>query len=302
MRLSKSFQHLRITPSEPSSAANSGSLRAWALICFVSAIGVVALAVGGNPGVELLPFMVFGLTVVGAEHRDRLFGDETSVSGTIVVAMAAVVGFSRGAWLLGPTTCCALAGVYWPHLRRCAWSRVAVNTASMALAAAAAAAVFHETGGAATRLGLIWLSLGVAALCAFWIVNSMILGAAVAIIQRRSLRVVCFELVRSDTGLLPFAVLGLFSGYVVLQVGIFAGWLLLLAVLLGLDVLVIRKSGRGVVQRFALRVGRVLGARGSIARRHARPPIVEVELSDDDVLDVVRGAILDLPASRVPES
>ena len=280
MSSSKSFQRLSAAPAEPTVARIEFGLRIWSAVCCAAAVSLAAWAAAFNPRIHLVPLGILALTVVIAEHRDRLFGDETSVSGTIVVAMAAVVAFSDGAWLLGPMICGAMAGIYWPHLRRRAWSRCAINTASMALAAGAAAAVFHASGGTVSHINVAWLLAGFGSVLTFWVVNSAVLGVAVGIIQRRRLLDVCLQLVRSDTGLLPFAALGLVTGEIFLKVDPLAGWALLIALLLVLDVVVIRQAGRAFIRSFAFGtvalVSATLALSFSAANAHPSIPLAVV--------------------------
>ena len=221
---------------------DSWRLRAWAFLAlgFASSIAVIA-AISGR-SLSGYPLLLFGGTLIVAEHRDRLFGDETSVSGSIVVSMATVLVFASSAWLVGPIVCAAMAGAYWPHLRTRAWSRIGINASAMSLAAAAAAGVFHATWSGTSFLTIRSAGAGLLALLAFWLVNSIVLAVAVASIQRRPFWSLVLELVRSDPGLLPLAYLGFLTGYVTVRVGIIDGWLLLLGVLVLVDRLVIQAS------------------------------------------------------------
>jgi hypothetical protein len=226
---------------QPASARAGRLLNAWAATAFAAAVAVAVAGAILTRSIPLGWLALFGATVVWAEHRDRLFGDETSVSGSIVVVMAAVVAFSRGSWLFAPMFCASLAGLYWPHLRRAAWSRVLVNAASMSLAAAAAAGVFHLLAGSRRALDVEMALAAVVALAAFWVANCLILGVAVGIIRQRGLVAACLELLREDLELLPFAYLGFLSGYLVLKVSFWVGWALLVGVLALFDVVVVRR-------------------------------------------------------------
>jgi len=157
--------------------------------------------------------------------------------------MATILVFAHGAWLSGPMICAALAGCYWPHLRARAWSRVAINASAMSLAAGAAALILHLLP-ITSIYSFRFVATAVAATCTFWTANSVVLAVAVATIQEQPIPSVAWRLVGSDLGLLPFAVLGLLSGYVGAQHGIIDGWLLLVAVLALLDVFVIRGVSR----------------------------------------------------------
>src|SRR5260370_40809755 len=78
-------------------------LHVWAATALAGAAGTLIVArVLQARSTPLGWVALFGATVICAEHRDRLFGDETSVSGSIIVVMAAVVVFSRSSWLFAP--------------------------------------------------------------------------------------------------------------------------------------------------------------------------------------------------------
>ena len=218
-------------------------LRTLAIVSLGLALAVAAVGSIGSPLPRVFPVLLLGFTMIGAEHRDRLFGDETSVSGSIAVAMATIFVFAHGAWLSGPMICAALAGCYWPHLKARAWSRVAINASAMSLAAGAAAIVLHLLP-ITDIYSIGFVTTVVGSICAFWMANSVVLAVAVATIQQRPIPSVVRHLIVSDLGLLPFAFLGLLSGYVATRNGIIDGWLLLVAVLALLDVLVIRGVGR----------------------------------------------------------
>jgi hypothetical protein len=62
-----------------------------------AALGVL-FAKEGVPHADLL--CIFGSLIVLSENRDRVFGDETSLSGSIIVAICAVFAFSTTTPLL----------------------------------------------------------------------------------------------------------------------------------------------------------------------------------------------------------
>jgi hypothetical protein len=218
-------------------------LRILAIVAFGVAAAVVVVGLLETSLPPILPIALFGVTMAVAEHRDRLFGDETSVSGSIAVAMATILVFAPGSWLAGPMICASLAGCYWPHIRARAWSRVAINAAAMSLAAAGAAAIVHaflKTQAFDLRLAVV----GCVAVAVFWICNSVVLAAAVATIQQRRPFAIAWRLVKSDVGLLPFAYMGFLSGVLAAGGGTVNAWLALLAILVLLDRIVIRASER----------------------------------------------------------
>jgi hypothetical protein len=227
-------------------AESVGRANSWLRVLGLAALGTAASIIGislsDEPSIWIAPLVLLSVILVGAEHRDRLFGDGTSVSGSIVVSMASIAVFARGQWLAAPMICSAVAGLYWPHIRTRALSRIAINAGSMSLAAGTAAFVFRVVAPPSNAIGVQLSIAGVLALSTFWIINSAILAAAVAALQgRRWLRVV-LDLVRSDTALLPFALIGLGCGYLVGRAGEWIGWLALLVTLALADALLIRKG------------------------------------------------------------
>lgn len=225
---------------------------------FAALLATIALGSVLSPLPRSLPLALLVGTVIAAEHRDRVFGDGTSVSGTIVVVMAAVAYFSGGGWLLGPALCGSAAAIYWPHIRHLSWSRIVVNASSMGLAGAAAALVYRTGGGLPQASGFPVVG-GLLAVVAFWIVNTAILSAAVTSIERSRLRTVALTLVRSDIGLVPFALLGIAAGYFAKTDGLGFGWIALAALLALVDLLIARPIAIRAVLRGTMAVA-LLGA------------------------------------------
>ncbi len=230
--------------ADPSNVATEVGLRFFAGTVLLVAGGTLAFASLSAPVVSWKPLFVLAALLVCAEHRDRLFGDQTSASGSIVVAMAAVLAFSSGPWLAGPMLCSVVAGAYWPHIRNRAWSRIAVNASAMSLAAATSATIFHLVGTGAHEIGARALAGGVAAVLAFWTVNSLVLGIAVATIQRRRLWEVCRSLLFSETELLVFAYGGFLVGFVFANAPMWSAALSLGLLLVVLDLIVMGRSAR----------------------------------------------------------
>jgi hypothetical protein len=181
------------------------------------------------------------LLMIVAEHRDRLFDDETSMSGSIVVALASIVAFRESAFLLGPILCGACAGLYWPHLRERAWAKIVINAATIAFSTLAAAAVFNLVWWPSLQAFLDVLIAGLIATLAYWAVNCVMLAGATAIIGRKRFWPMTIELVRSETEMLGFALAGALCGLLFIEVGIWAGALALVLVLAAVDVLVISR-------------------------------------------------------------
>jgi hypothetical protein len=183
----------------------------------------------------------FVLLMILAEHRDRLFGDETSMSGSIVVAIASVVAFRTQAPLLAPLLCGISAGLYWPHLRNHCWSKVLVNAASIGFSTLAAALAFgiggSDLAGSVAGVAL----LAPLSVLAYWLVNSTLLAGASVLLRGGHLRPTLMVLIRSETVMLVFAFVGALCGLVFIEVGTWEGVLALGGVLASVDVLVIAR-------------------------------------------------------------
>jgi len=217
-------------------------LRGWGGLTLGAALSVIAVSLISDPVVDVPLVIALSVMLMLAEHGDRLFGDGTSISGSMVVAMAAVIVFERSQWLAAPMICSAAAGLYWPHLRTRALSRIAINAGSMSLAAGVAAVAFHTLAYGSKGGDVQFIIGGAVALSAFWLVNSSVLAVAVANIQGRSWLSVTLDLVRSDTALLPFAVGGLVAGLSIRSGNAWLGWLGLFATLAAVEVLVVGKG------------------------------------------------------------
>ena len=104
------------------------------------------------------------LLFVVAEHRDRVFVDETGLSGSIAVALAASYFFASEGWVGGAFLCCAVGGLYVPHVRDRALSKIVINSASFGLSALATAWVLSLV----ERLRPVAGEVAIALLVAVW--------------------------------------------------------------------------------------------------------------------------------------
>jgi hypothetical protein len=206
----------------------------------VSAVVVVAIAViaavrDTMPSATLLLLLV--ALVIIATHRETFFGDETAMSASIVVVVASVIAFQGDGMLVGPLACCVVGALHIAHVRERAWSKVIVNTAATSLAAAGAAFALVILG---FRESAIRTAIGLAiAAAVYWFINNLATGAALTIVTRD--RVSPGTLLRSETQMLVFAVAGALCGLLFLEVGLWAGAISLIVVLVAVDLLVISR-------------------------------------------------------------
>jgi hypothetical protein len=203
----------------------------------LAALIALGIAQGQAPSLTLL--VVVGAFAILATHRETFFGDETAMSGSIVVIVASVVAFTNDAWVLGPVLCCIAAGLHWAHVRRGLWSKVIVNAGATAVAAACAAVVFRSFGGSDSAVPLAMAT--VLAVLAYWLLNNIAIGTVLSTIAPGGVFSQVIELVRSETEMLGFALAGALCGLLFIEVGIWAGALALVLVLAAVDVLVISR-------------------------------------------------------------
>jgi hypothetical protein len=204
--------------------------------------------------------LLFGV----AEHRDRVFVDETGLSGSIAVALAAAYFLASEGWVGGAFLCCAVGGLYVPHVRDRAFSKIVVNSASFGLSALA-------TSGVLSVVRALDLSLGEAAVAflvgvsTYWVINSLLLSIATAALSGERVRSQFVELIRSDTVMLVFAFGGGICGVVMAEVGVWAGLSTLVALLVALDVFVISVPAGLTMLRSAWAIVLARGVSGGVA-------------------------------------
>ena len=209
----------------------------------ISAIWLTCLVLLGSTARLPSPWllMLYSALVIAAEHRDRLFGDETSMSASVAVAIASVLVFRESSPLFGPLACASCAGLYWPHLRVGAISKVAINCASIGLSALAAATVYDLILGADPSVVEVF-AVCLPMVAIYWIVNSSVLAIAMALLERGKPFAIAVSLVRSETEMLLFAVGGAACGLVYSELSAWSGVLLLIALLVAADRLVLSRA------------------------------------------------------------
>jgi len=144
-------------------------------------LGILIPVLVFTPLPPLVPFLVLGALLVLAEHRFVLFGDETSMSGSIIVAVASVFVFAHTAPLAGPMLVASLGGLYLPHLRDRRVSLAVSNGSGFGISALGAAAAVAALGFRDENYWSIVAACVVVAVAADWVVNSVIVGIASAV-------------------------------------------------------------------------------------------------------------------------
>ncbi len=219
----------------------------------VLAFGIVGALAAGDLYGGWLPLLVLASLFVGAEHRDRLFVDETGLSGSIAVATAAAMYFGADGRAGGAFLVCAVGGLYVPHLRHREWSKIAINAACFGLSGVASAvfvALVVDLGADALVLAMAAIPTSIV----YWIVNSALLSIATTSLRGGSLIRSTITLIKSDTVMLVFAVCGALCGLVMTEIGPWVGIAALAASLVALDVFVLSVPGGPAALRSSWRM------------------------------------------------
>jgi hypothetical protein len=192
--------------------AYSRALSAWCTAAFSLSVGLaIAFALAGER-TAVGPLLLLAALCAFAEHVIVHLPNGSSVSGSVMISLAAVFVFRDTAPLLGPLLVGMAGGVYWPHLRQRDWRRLAFNVGALGLSSLAAAGAFSAV--ARTQHGVLWELLGaVAAAVAYWLVDVALLGVTIRLRDGGSLRRQISDLWGfADFEIVVFAILGVFLG------------------------------------------------------------------------------------------
>ncbi len=229
-------------------------------------VALVGLAIrDGLPPVA--PFAMFAILVIVAENRDKIFGDETSISGSIAIAVASIVAFRASAPLFGPLACAACAGIYWEHVRDRSFDKIVVNAASIGFSALAGAGVLEILAVDRPNSPVDVFVLMIPVVAVYWLVNTCVLAVALKLLRGKGLTGSIWALLRSELSMFGFALLGGgISGWLFLIHGYAVGGLSAVLLLVFLDLLVIVPRRRPfpainrAVAQIRARISPLLGA------------------------------------------
>src|SRR5260370_12873329 len=117
----------------------SRALSAWLTAPFIVAVGLaVPLALNGeHPAIG--PLLLLAALCTFAEHIIVRLPNGSSVSASVMISLAAVFVFRDSAPLLGPLLVGMAGGIYWDHVRRRDWRRLAFNIGTLRLSTLTAA-------------------------------------------------------------------------------------------------------------------------------------------------------------------
>jgi hypothetical protein len=190
---------------------------------YCSCVGFVALVatsvlVLSEPLPAVLPVLLLGSLFAIAENSSVSLPNRSSVSASLMLAMAAIVVFRGSASLLGPLLVGMFGGCYWPQIRERDLTKIAFNIGNFGLSTLAAAAVYSFASMGDHSVGISLLASVPTALT-FSTTNSALLVPAVSLLTGRPIREVGREMWLSDIQILPFGVLGVLLGRLYLGLG-----------------------------------------------------------------------------------
>ena len=233
-------------------------------IWLVTALAALALSVVSGREPYANPWVVGSLllmTVLGT-HSEEVFGDETAINASILVILAgAGIAYAGGPFWI-PAACGLVAGLHWHHIRDRAVRKLLVNTSFTTLSALAATEVARVL--ATERPGVMAVAAcGLATVMAYWLTDNVLVALVLTIVDGRPLREHARELVRSETEVIPFALLGFVCGYVVVTSGAWFGVLGTAALLVLTETVVFRAVRQRSVRRsaqWAIRIAPIAAA------------------------------------------
>jgi hypothetical protein len=207
---------------------------AYALVGAALAIGIV-LVVGGAPVPDPVTVVALAALLALAVNRGAFFPTELAVTTEAAVLLAAVVVFRDSSPSLGPLVVALLAGpldvVHW---RQHAFLRMAYNAGNRALTTITAAAVFAAiapgppTSGDLTEVR--WLLAASVAAAAFASVEGAVGVLLFRLRSRAAWRAAARVELPLDALTVPAGLVGALAGWLVLDVGWWAGVLVLVPV------------------------------------------------------------------------
>lgn len=225
---------------ETTSRRRRGFVAVVVLCAVVIALAIAGLVTTGDPGLPLSIVLTLAFLFSVAEHRGRVYSDETGMSGSIAVGVCAATYVGSQGWVVGAFFICSAGALYLPHLRARSWTKVIVNMGCFGVSGLVAGLVVHaiESTAVLPSEALVGLA-AIPAVAAYWACNSLLIGAATAALGGRNVVAAVWELIRSETVMLVFAVGGAMCGLVMVEVSRWTGIAALVALLVALDVFVI---------------------------------------------------------------
>jgi 5'-deoxynucleotidase YfbR-like HD superfamily hydrolase len=191
---------------------------------YCAGLAIAAAAIAVTAGL-LTPLPAAGSVIVlaalfaFAENASVELPNKSSLSASLMLAMAAIVAFSQDSPFIGPVLVATAGSLYFPQLRAKEWAKVSFNLANFALSTLAAAAVHAALPIGASHSVALELLAAVPTALTYSTVNSALLIPAVSMLTQRSVRAVAREMWLGDVQILPFALLGVLLGRLYIDLG-----------------------------------------------------------------------------------
>jgi hypothetical protein len=195
------------------SAALQAVTIALAIAAAVGLASTLVLAPGGPVTIWVVAVLL-GLTVASSQ-RVAIFGDETAINTSMVVLLASAGLAAAGGPLWVPAACGIVAGLHWDHVRNFAVRRLVVNASCTTLAVISASLAGRVLQSSAGTLGLLVPIVGLGAACVYWLVDNGLVALVLSAVDGSSPTHHLKDLTRSETQILPFALVGFLLAFVV---------------------------------------------------------------------------------------
>jgi hypothetical protein len=196
------------------------------LVAIVMAIGAVAAGMyfasighGLDGRDSLITVALLGSLAAIACNVDIEASSNFSLSGEVMIFMAAIVVFRASGSLVGPALVGVFAALDWTHVRSRAWEKIAVNASADALGLLLASLVVWLIVGQANVDPALLFGVIVVAATVHLVVVFVLISVPISIATDDGYRSVLAHVSSFTVGDYPFAVLGLGLGEVYLQFG-----------------------------------------------------------------------------------
>lgn len=193
---------------------NPNAFKRFTVYCIGAFAVAVALGAwfhidGQRPSIDRIA--ILGLLFAIAENRSVELPNRSSLSASLMIAMAAIVLFRSSAPNLGPLLVGMCGGLYLPQIRSWDWRKILFNSANFGLSSLAASALFGLLVSVDPSPAYL-LAASVPVALSYSLVNSALLVPAMSMLTGRSFVDVGQEMWVSDIQILPFGFLGVLLG------------------------------------------------------------------------------------------
>lgn len=200
---------------------SSKRFTAYCVGAFAVAVSLCAVLMIGGERPPLEQLLILGTLFAVAENRSVELPNRSSLSASLMIAMAAIVLFNKNAPGLGPLVVGMCGGIYVPQIRRGEWRKILCNSANFGLSSLLASGLFVLLAANDSSPAYL-LAVSIPVALVYSLANSALLVPAMTMLTGRPLLDVGQEMWVSDIQILPFGFLGVLLGELYLHLG---GWI-----------------------------------------------------------------------------